>query len=53
MRSAWRHEPAALSDDPTAPADAWHDHLTAYLDRARAHRPPPTPTPAPPRDRDV
>jgi len=36
VRSAWRHEPAALSGDPTAPADVWHD-LTAYLDRARAH----------------
>ncbi|WP_405948692.1 MerR family transcriptional regulator [Streptomyces prunicolor] len=36
VRSAWRHEPAALSGDPTVPADAWHD-LTAYLDQARAH----------------
>jgi hypothetical protein len=36
VRSAWGHEPAALSGDPTAPADAWHD-LTAYLDRVRAH----------------
>ena len=35
VRSAWRHEPAAMSGDPTTPADAWHD-LTAYLDRARA-----------------
>lgn len=35
VRSAWRHEPAAMSGDPTAPADAWHD-LAAYLDRARA-----------------
>ncbi|WOX10466.1 hypothetical protein [Streptomyces sp. N50] len=35
VRSAWRHEPAAMSGDPTAPADAWHA-LTAYLDRARA-----------------
>ena len=35
VRSAWRHEPAAMSGDPTAPADAWHD-LTAYLDRARS-----------------
>lgn len=36
VRSAWRHEPAAMSGDPTTPADAWHD-LSAYLDRARAH----------------
>lgn len=35
VRSAWRHEPAAMSGDPTAPADAWHD-LTAYLDHARS-----------------
>ncbi|AUY52248.1 MerR family transcriptional regulator [Streptomyces sp. CB01881] len=35
VRAAWHHEPAAMSGDPTAPADAWHD-LTAYLDRARA-----------------
>ena len=35
VRSACRHEPAAMSGDPTAPADAWHD-LTAYLDRARS-----------------
>ena len=35
VRSAWQHEPAAMSGDPTAPADAWHD-LTAYLDRARS-----------------
>ncbi|GAB2725595.1 MerR family transcriptional regulator [Kitasatospora kifunensis] len=35
VRSAWHHEPAAMSGDPTAPADAWHE-LTAYLDRARA-----------------
>lgn len=35
VRSAWRHEPAAMSGDPTAPADTWHT-LTAYLDRARA-----------------
>ncbi|KJS63793.1 MerR family transcriptional regulator [Streptomyces rubellomurinus] len=34
VRSAWRHEPAAMSGDPVAPADAWHD-LAAYLDRAR------------------
>ncbi|MFE2152805.1 MerR family transcriptional regulator [Streptomyces lavendulae] len=35
VRSAWRHEPAAMSGDPTAPADGWPD-LAAYLDRARA-----------------
>ncbi|WP_369184903.1 MerR family transcriptional regulator [Streptomyces sp. Y1] len=35
VRSAWRHEPAAMSGDPATPADAWHD-LAAYLDRARA-----------------
>lgn len=35
VRSAWQHEPAAMSGDPAAPADAWHD-LTAYLDRARS-----------------
>ncbi|MFH9349950.1 MerR family transcriptional regulator [Kitasatospora sp. NPDC017646] len=35
VRSAWHHEPAAMSGDPTAPADAWHD-VTAYLDRARS-----------------
>ena len=35
VRSAWRHEPAAMSGDPTVPPDAWHD-LTAYLDRARS-----------------
>ncbi|MEV6977099.1 MerR family transcriptional regulator [Kitasatospora sp. NPDC093806] len=38
VRSAWRHEPAALSGDPTAPADAWHD-LTTYLDHARRQSP--------------
>ncbi|MEV0905682.1 MerR family transcriptional regulator [Streptomyces hokutonensis] len=36
VRSAWQHEPAAMSGDPKAPADVWHD-LTAYLDRVRAH----------------
>ncbi|WSX64875.1 MerR family transcriptional regulator [Streptomyces sp. NBC_00986] len=36
VRSAWQQEPAAMSGDPTVPADAWHA-LTAYLDRARAH----------------
>ncbi|MFB7668661.1 MerR family transcriptional regulator [Kitasatospora sp. NPDC056138] len=35
VRAAWRHEPAAMSGDPSAPADAWQD-LTAYLDRARS-----------------
>ncbi|MFD5639501.1 MerR family transcriptional regulator [Streptomyces sp. NPDC127077] len=35
VRSAWQHEPAAMSGDPTAPADTWHA-LTAYLDRARS-----------------
>ncbi|WP_197085054.1 TipAS antibiotic-recognition domain-containing protein [Saccharothrix sp. ST-888] len=35
VRAAWRHEPAAMSGDPSAPADAWRD-LTAYLDRARS-----------------
>ncbi|MGD3109631.1 MerR family transcriptional regulator [Streptomyces sp. YGL11-2] len=35
VRSAWQHEPAAMSADPTAPADAWQD-LTTYLDRARS-----------------
>ncbi|MGW0191926.1 MerR family transcriptional regulator [Nonomuraea sp. NPDC003201] len=35
VRSAWQHEPAAMSGDPTAPAGAWHD-LTAYLERARS-----------------
>ncbi|MEE1746154.1 MULTISPECIES: MerR family transcriptional regulator [unclassified Streptomyces] len=36
VRSAWTHEPAAMSGDPMAPADDWHD-LTAYLDRARSY----------------
>ncbi|MFJ9898527.1 MerR family transcriptional regulator [Streptomyces sp. NPDC091280] len=35
VRAAWRDEPAAMSGDPTAAPDAWHD-LTDYLDRARA-----------------
>ncbi|MGW2399287.1 MerR family transcriptional regulator [Kitasatospora sp. NPDC001664] len=35
VKSAWQAEPAALSGDPTAPADAWHD-LTTYLDHARS-----------------
>ncbi|MFF2042254.1 MerR family transcriptional regulator [Kitasatospora sp. NPDC058170] len=35
VRSAWHHEPAAMSGDPTAPADAWHD-LASYLDCARS-----------------
>ncbi|MEU6232308.1 MerR family transcriptional regulator [Kitasatospora sp. NPDC047058] len=35
VRAAWHDDPAAMSGDPAAPADAWHD-LTAYLDRARA-----------------
>ncbi|KJS54518.1 MerR family transcriptional regulator [Streptomyces rubellomurinus subsp. indigoferus] len=35
VRSAWRHEPAAMSGDPATPTDAWHD-LAAYLDRARS-----------------
>lgn len=34
VRTAWREEPAALSGDPDAPADAWAD-LRAFLDRAR------------------
>ncbi|MGA5818327.1 MerR family transcriptional regulator [Kitasatospora sp. NPDC094028] len=35
VRSAWHDEPAAMSGDPSTPADAWHD-LSAYLDRARS-----------------
>ncbi|WP_274911564.1 MerR family transcriptional regulator [Streptomyces sp. WZ-12] len=35
VKGAWQREPAAMSGDPAAPADAWQ-HLTAYLDRARA-----------------
>ena len=35
VRSAWRHEPSAMSGDPTTPTDAWHD-LTTYLDHARS-----------------
>ncbi|MFD5462902.1 MerR family transcriptional regulator [Kitasatospora sp. NPDC127059] len=34
VRTAWREDPAALSGDPAAPADAWAD-LRAFLDRAR------------------
>ncbi|MFF2077963.1 MerR family transcriptional regulator [Kitasatospora sp. NPDC058162] len=34
VRTAWREEPAALSGDPDAPADAWAD-LRTFLDRAR------------------
>ncbi|MFJ8623458.1 MerR family transcriptional regulator [Kitasatospora sp. NPDC093550] len=34
VRTAWREEPAAMSGDPDAPADAWAD-LRTFLDRAR------------------
>ncbi|MFJ8475646.1 MerR family transcriptional regulator [Kitasatospora sp. NPDC094011] len=34
VRTAWREDPAALSGDPQAPADAWAD-LRAFLDHAR------------------
>jgi DNA-binding transcriptional MerR regulator len=35
VRAAWREDPAALSGDPAAPADAYRE-LADYLDRARA-----------------
>jgi DNA-binding transcriptional MerR regulator len=34
VRTAWREDPAALSGDPAAPADAWAD-LRTFLDHAR------------------
>ncbi|MCX4744233.1 MerR family transcriptional regulator [Kitasatospora sp. NBC_01287] len=34
VRAAWHEDPAALSGDPGAPADAWHD-LGSYLEHAR------------------
>ncbi|MEV7599041.1 MerR family transcriptional regulator [Kitasatospora sp. NPDC089797] len=34
VRTAWREDPAALSGDPQAPADAWAD-VRAFLDHAR------------------
>ncbi|MEU4115485.1 MerR family transcriptional regulator [Kitasatospora sp. NPDC028055] len=34
VRTAWRKDPAALSGDPAAPADAWAD-LRTFLDLAR------------------
>ncbi|MFD8756499.1 MerR family transcriptional regulator [Kitasatospora sp. NPDC059577] len=34
VRTAWREDPAAMSGEPDAPADAWAP-LRAFLDRAR------------------
>lgn len=34
VRAAWHDDPAAMSGDPGAPADAWRE-LAEYLDRAR------------------
>ncbi len=34
VRDAWHDDPAAMSGDAAAPADAWRD-LTAYLRAAR------------------
>ncbi|MEU9042996.1 MULTISPECIES: MerR family transcriptional regulator [unclassified Kitasatospora] len=34
VHTAWREDPAAMSGDPDAPADAWAE-LRAFLDRAR------------------
>ncbi|MEV4744212.1 MerR family transcriptional regulator [Streptomyces sp. NPDC049555] len=34
VRAAWRDDPAAVSGDPQAPADAWRD-LASYLDASR------------------
>ncbi|MGW3041005.1 MerR family transcriptional regulator [Kitasatospora sp. NPDC001159] len=37
VRTAWREDPAAMSGDPTTPADAWAD-LRTFLDHARQAR---------------
>lgn len=34
VRAAWREDPAAMSGEPDAPADAWRE-LAVYLDQAR------------------